>query len=96
MTTQFWTLTSGEEVLAAGNMTEWRGLPADVGVLTKPSYRGRGFASRLAATMVAAALPAVEVVRYRALASNVASLTVARQLGFELYGQNFRARRLKD
>ena len=55
--------------------------------------RGRGLAVRPVATMVAAALPAVEVVRYRALASNVASLAVARRLGFEPYGQNFRARR---
>jgi len=95
LTTHFWTLPNGEEVLAAGNMTEWRGLPADVGVLTRPSQRGRGLAGRVVATMVAAALPAVEVVRYRALASNVASLAVARQLGFELYGQNLRARRLR-
>jgi RimJ/RimL family protein N-acetyltransferase len=43
--------------------------------------------------MVADALPAVGVVRFRALASNVASLAVAERLGFEPYGQNFRGRR---
>jgi hypothetical protein len=43
--------------------------------------------------MVADALPVVGVVRYRALASNVATLALAEQLGFESYGQNFRARR---
>ena len=74
-------------------MTEWRGLPSDVGVLTEPSQRGRGFASRLVGTMVADALLVAGVVRYRALASNGASLAVAERLGFEPYGQNLRARR---
>jgi RimJ/RimL family protein N-acetyltransferase len=92
-TTRFWVLRDRGEVVAAGNMTEWRGLPADVGVLTTPEERSRGLAGRLVGTMVTAALPEVGVVRYRALASNVASLAVARRLGFEHYGQNYRARR---
>jgi hypothetical protein len=33
-------------------MTEWRGLPADVGVLTEQSLRTRGLASRLVGAMV--------------------------------------------
>jgi RimJ/RimL family protein N-acetyltransferase len=92
-TTRFWILRERGRVVAAGNMTDWRGVPADVGVLTDPSLRGRGLAGRLVGAMVADALPTVGVVRYRALASNVASLAVARRLGFERYGQNFRARR---
>ena len=92
-TTRFWILREDDRVVAAGNMTDWRGLPADVGVLTEPSRRGQGLARRLVGTMVADALPAVAVVRYRALASNVASLALAQRLGFEPYGQNFRARR---
>lgn len=92
-TTRFWILREDNRVVAAGNMTDWRGLPADVGVLTEPSQRGRGLATRLVGTMVADALPAVGVVRYRALASNVASLALAERLGFEPYGQNFGARR---
>jgi hypothetical protein len=43
--------------------------------------------------MIADALPEVGVVRYRALVTNVASLAVARRLGCESYGQNYRARR---
>lgn len=92
-TTRFWILRERGRVVAAGNMTDWRGVPADVGVLTDPSLRGRGLAGRLVGAMVADALPTVGVARYRALASNVASLAVARRLGFEQYGQNFRARR---
>lgn len=90
-TTRLWVLRDHDRVVAAGNMTEWRGVPADVGVLTSPAERGRGIAGRLVGAMVAAALPAVGVVRYRALASNVASLGIARRLGFDPYGQNYRA-----
>jgi len=90
--TRFWVLRHDDEVVAAGNMTEWRGLPADVGVLTEPGSRGQGFAGRLVGAMVSSALPAAVVVRYRALATNAPSLAVARRLGFEAYGQNYRAR----
>lgn len=92
-TTRFWVLLEGGHVVAAGNMTEWRHLPADVGVLTHPGDRGRGLGARLVATMVAATLPLAGVVRYRALATNRRSLAVARRLGFESFGQNYRARR---
>ena len=90
--TTFWVLRHDDRVVAAANMTEWRGLPADVGVLTEPGSRGHGFAGRLVGAMVSSALPAAVVVRYRALATNTASLAVARRLGFETYGQNYRAR----
>jgi len=90
--TEFWVLRHDDEVVAAGNMTEWRGLPADVGVLTEPGSRGQGFAGRLVGAMASSALPAAIVVRYRALATNTASLAVARRLGFEAHGQNYRAR----
>jgi predicted GNAT family acetyltransferase len=86
-------LREREQIVAAGNMTEWRGLPADVGVLTHPAHRGRGFAGRLVGAMVSAVLPTVGVVRYRALVSNHASLAVAQRLGFEQYGQDYRTRR---
>jgi GNAT superfamily N-acetyltransferase len=92
-TTRFWLLRDTGRVAAAGNMTGWRDLPADVGVLTSPGERGRGLAGRLVGAMVHAALPTVGVARYRALASNVASLAVARRLGFEPYGQSYRARK---
>lgn len=93
--TQFWVLREHGQVVAAGNLTEWRGRPADVGVLVGPADRGRGRARRLVGAMVIAALPTVGVVRYRALASNAASLAVARHLGFVEYGQNYRARKAR-
>lgn len=92
-TTRFWVLLEGGRVVAAGNMTEWRNLPADVGVLTHPGERGQGLGTRLVASMVAATLPLTGVVRYRALSAHHQSLAVARRLGFEPFGQNYRARR---
>lgn len=94
-TTRFWVAREHGQVVAAGNMTEWRGLPADVGVLTHPDARGRGLAKRVAATMVAEMLPAIDIARYRALLSNRPSLAVGVALGFQPYGLNFRARRPK-
>jgi RimJ/RimL family protein N-acetyltransferase len=92
-TTSYYGLFDGGDLVAAGNMTAWRGLPADVGLLTRPDARGRGLATRLAGSMTGDALPVAGVVRYRVLITNGRSLAVARRLGFEEYGQNFRARR---
>lgn len=91
--TSFWLLRQDDRVVAAGNLTEWRGVPTDVGVLVDPAVRGHGLARRLTGAMVAAALPTAGVVRYRALSTNVASLAVADRLGFERYGGNYLARR---
>jgi GNAT superfamily N-acetyltransferase len=75
-------------LVAAGNMTPYRGFPADVGLVTHPDARRQGLAKRLAATMVWDALPDVGIVRYRALVTNAASLRIAESLGFEGRGQN--------
>jgi RimJ/RimL family protein N-acetyltransferase len=71
-----------------GNMTDFAGAPADVGLATLPGARGRGHATALAADMLAACFVDVEVAIYRALVTNEASLAVARRLGFEGYGEN--------
>jgi GNAT superfamily N-acetyltransferase len=83
----------GERV-AMGNMTDFAGRPADVGLVTRPDARGKGYATRLAGAMVADALEVIEVVRYRALFTNVASLAVARKLGFVNDGSNIVVRLL--
>lgn len=79
-------------LVAAGDMTDYRGRPADVGVITHPAMRGRGLARRLVSYMVSTHLPAAGVVRYRALTTNYASLAVARPLGFIGRGQNLAVR----
>jgi hypothetical protein len=77
---------------AAGNLTLFRGYPADVGLLTHPAGQGRGLATKIAVQMIRDALPAAGIIRYRSLATNSPSLAIARSLGFAGYGQNLIAR----
>lgn len=89
---EYWLLLEQDRVTAAGNMTSWRGTPSDVGVLVTEADRGKGLAGRLVGAMLADTLPKVDVIRYRALSSNAASLAVADRLGFSRYGGNYLAR----
>ena len=73
---------------AAGNLTRFRGHPADIGLLTHPAARGRGLAKQIAVRMIQDALPVAGIIRYRALVTNTRSLAIARSLGFAGYGQN--------
>jgi RimJ/RimL family protein N-acetyltransferase len=87
-----WGISRDGVLASMGNMTDWDGRPADVGVVTHPEHRGRGLASSIASAMTAAALEQMDVVRYRALAANAASLRVASRLGFVPYGRNMAVR----
>lgn len=89
---KYWLMRDQGRVVAAGNMTPWRGMPSDVGVLVAPTERGRGFASTLVGAMVTDCDPGVDVLRYRALSTNTASLAVAERIGFERYGGNYLAK----
>lgn len=75
-------------LVAAGLLRPFRGMPADVGLLTHPDHRGRGLARRLASRMIADALPVAAVVRYRALRTNLPSRAIAAALGFVDRGEN--------
>ena len=92
-----WGAFVGRDVVAGGNLTDFAGAPADVGLVTHPEHRGRGHAQRLTVDMTTWAVTkaGVDVVRYRALTTNVASLAVARRTGFVPYGENV-AIRLPD
>lgn len=79
-------------LLAAGNLTAYRGQPADIGLVTRPEARRRGLATSLAVTMVTDVISRVEVVRYRARTTNLASLRVAAALGFRERGHNLAVR----
>lgn len=85
-------IRQADHLVAAGNLTSYRGHPADVGVLTHPAHRGRGLGRSLVSRMVEDALVTTEIVRYRALVSNTASLSVAARLGFVPRGENLVAR----
>jgi RimJ/RimL family protein N-acetyltransferase len=78
----------GGRIVAASNLTLWRGEPTDVGVLVDPGWSGRGLGTQVAAAAAYEAVTATGVCRYRALESNLPSLRIAEKLGFERYGRN--------
>jgi RimJ/RimL family protein N-acetyltransferase len=87
-----WGAFADARLSAMGNMTDFAGRPADVGLVTHPSARGRGLGASLAGAMIADALPAIPVIRYRALETNTPSLRVAEKLGFVPDGGNIAVR----
>jgi GNAT superfamily N-acetyltransferase len=89
---ELWGVFEDDRLAALGNMTEWNGAMSDVGLVTRPDRRGRGLGTMVASAMCRAALETIEVVRYRALTTNIASLRVADRLGFVSYGENMAIR----
>lgn len=76
-------IRSGHDIAAAANLTMFRGVPSDVGVLTHPKYRGKGFASRVARAAAAYAVRNHELARFRSEVDNARSRSVSKALGFE-------------
>ncbi|HVX47260.1 MAG TPA: GNAT family N-acetyltransferase [Mycobacteriales bacterium] len=80
------------ELIAASNLTWWRGALSDVGVLTRPGFRGRGVGRQVAAAAARQAISRSGVARYRALETNYPSRAIAERLGFAAYGANLSVR----
>ena len=76
------------QIVAASNLTLWRGEVVDVGVLVDPAVAGRGLGTRVAAVAADAAFQTAGICRYRALETNAPSLRIAEKLGFTPYGRN--------
>ena len=75
-------------LVAVAGLSAWMAEPSDIGVLTLPSLRGRGYGRRAAAAAVNEAVALAGIARWRSLASNAASRSLARSLGFEDRGEN--------
>ncbi|SEA62619.1 GNAT family N-acetyltransferase [Leifsonia sp. 21MFCrub1.1] len=73
---------------AVSGLSDWMGQPSDIGVLTLPGLRGRGHGRRVAAAAVNDAIATAGIARWRSLAGNTASRSLARSLGFEDRGEN--------
>jgi RimJ/RimL family protein N-acetyltransferase len=74
----------GERIAAAASVFMWRGF-IDIGILTDPAYRGRGFAKAAVSACAAHYLPGEYVVGYRHDALNRGSQGIAQGLGFTHY-----------
>jgi len=76
------------KIVAASNLTPWRGEAVDVGVLVDPAAAGRGLGTSVAAKAADLAVRTFGICRYRALEANGPSLRIAEKLGFTSYGRN--------
>jgi RimJ/RimL family protein N-acetyltransferase len=70
-------------LVAASNLNLFDGLPRDIGVLVAPEARGRGLAPVVARHAASYAVREHGLARWGARDTNLASLAVARRLGFE-------------
>ncbi|MDR6613828.1 GNAT family N-acetyltransferase [Leifsonia sp. 1010] len=86
--TRVFGLRENGRLVAAAGLSVWMEEPSDIGVLTLPGARGRGYGRRVAVAAVNEAIALAGIVRWRSLASNAASRSLARSLGFEDRGEN--------
>ncbi len=75
---------SGDPLALAGYKT-W-GEETHIAIVSAPSHRGRGFSTAAVACAAQHAIGAGPIPQYRTLASNAASMGIAKNLGFERYG----------
>jgi GNAT superfamily N-acetyltransferase len=82
-----------EATLAAAGMLEpWGDRLLHIGIVTHPRYRGRGYGKAVVSAMTAHGLAAGGLAQYRTLAANLASVGIARALGFQPFAQTLAVR----
>jgi len=80
------------ELAASGILSLWRPDLAHVGILTHPSYRGRGCGKAVVSAMAAYGLAHGRTLQYRTLLANEPSVCIARSLGFHDYASTLAVR----
>lgn len=75
-------IVSDGEVVCAGTLTPFDGVPASAGVLTHPAHRNRGLGAAMLSALSQRALRASDAVQCRVLEDNRAALRIARTLGY--------------
>ena len=70
------------ELVCAGVLTPFRGQAANIGVLTHPEHRNRGYGTAMVSTLTADALRETGAAQFRALEENKPALRIARVLGY--------------
>jgi GNAT superfamily N-acetyltransferase len=82
-----------DDVLAAaGMLAPWGDRLLQVGIVTHPGYRGRGYGKAVVSAMTAHGLAAGGVVQFRTLQANLPSVGIARVLGFQRFAQTLAIR----
>jgi GNAT superfamily N-acetyltransferase len=83
---------AGDTLAAAGMLEPWGHRLLHVGIVTDPAYRGRGYGKAVVSTMTAHGLALDGVVQYRTLEANLASVGIARSLGFQPFARTLAIR----
>ena len=83
---------AGHTLAAAGMLEWWGDRLLQVGVVTHPGHRGRGYGKAVVSAMTAHGLAAGGVVQYRTLEANLPSVGIARALGFQRFAQTLAVR----
>jgi GNAT superfamily N-acetyltransferase len=86
---------AGEVLAAAGMLERWGDRLLHVGIVSHPSYRGRGYGKAVVSAMTAHGLAAGKVVQYRTLEANLPSVGIARALGFQRFAQTLAVRLIR-
>jgi GNAT superfamily N-acetyltransferase len=85
----------GQEVVAAASYEVRGNLIAHIGVLTRPDYRGHGYAKKAASHITGIAFAKNMGIQYQTLLSNKPSVSLARDIGFIDFAETI-AVRLKN
>jgi GNAT superfamily N-acetyltransferase len=76
---------AGNKLAAAGMLERWGDRLLQVGIVTHPGYRGRGYGKAVVSAMSAHGLATGGVLQYRTLQANLPSVGIARALGFQRF-----------
>ncbi len=80
------------ELVAAGTVDASAPHILNIGIITHPDWRSHGHGRAVVSAMTAYGLERGAVLQYRTLETNLASMRIARQLGFQHYGSTIAVR----
>lgn len=79
-------------LVAAGTVERTSRDLLNVGIITHPAYRGRGYGTEIVGALTSYGLRRGAVMQYRTLESNVPSMRIAATLGYQSYGRTIAVR----
>ena len=76
-----------DQIVAASHYSMWANYAASIGVMARPTQRGRGYGKAAVSASMHDAFAHGHMVVYQTLLDNVPSVSVAKRLGCKLYAQ---------